>query len=452
MRLLTVGFSLPHPSIDNYNALTAPSYFDYEAVLIDPLGITRTIARLLEEGESFEAFDGRPVINAPTSASAVSAADMLRRRLDETQRLLESGGTVVVFARPNAVHTGIAGFEGCDRYSWLPAPAGMAWGPPYLKAAEGSTLRVVAEGHPITAFLRKFRSDALYRAVFDERQAPVRNSGRVIVTGGADVPTGMEFDVAGGRVLFIPAVKDDPFANRAEMGENLFEAISQVMDLGTPVETPGWARSIAVPGLEQVEAQLEEAEQAQMDASAQVRLVRDRHTALAAHRRLLTEEGKPLARAVQEALGVLGFGVLVDAAVGLTVESEGLTAFVESEGSRDEVVEWPYVRLQRRQESRMLQIGDNVRGLVVVNGRRAQAPDERAEPRFTDALRIACENYRYSLVTTETLFEMVKRALGGADEAELTGMRRRLLAAQGLLPLAHALGEVAEGQDTGPIF
>ena len=136
MRILSIGFALPNQSVDNYSALTAPSYNDYDGMIIDPATITKAARDLTEEGTDLEAFDGRPILNAPTSASAVSASDQFRRRIDETRRLLDAGGLVVVLARPDAVQGGILGFEGLDRYHWLPAPGGLSWGPPFLKAAE----------------------------------------------------------------------------------------------------------------------------------------------------------------------------------------------------------------------------------------------------------------------------------------------------------------------------
>ena len=116
MRILSIGFPLPNMAVDNYNPLTAPSYNDYDALIVDPASVTKAAKDLAEEGTEFEAFDGRPIINAPTTASAVSAHDQFRRRADETRRLLDTGGLVVVFARPDAVQGGILGFEGLDRY------------------------------------------------------------------------------------------------------------------------------------------------------------------------------------------------------------------------------------------------------------------------------------------------------------------------------------------------
>ncbi|MEX2080038.1 MAG: hypothetical protein WEC33_00335, partial [Dehalococcoidia bacterium] len=107
MRILSIGVSLPNVDVDNYNALTAPSYFDYDAVYIDPASVTGVPRQLMEGEKSFEAFDGRPVVNGATSAAALSAADQLKRRAEETQRLLESGGVVMVAGRPNATQPGV---------------------------------------------------------------------------------------------------------------------------------------------------------------------------------------------------------------------------------------------------------------------------------------------------------------------------------------------------------
>jgi len=450
LRVLAVGYPLPNQNIDNYSVLTAPSYFDYDAVIIDPASITRSVQELLDGEREFEAQDGRPVVNAPTTASAVSAADQVKRRGEETQRLLEAGGVVIVFGRPNATQAGLFGFEGCDRFSWLPAPTGMTWGPPSVRAAEGKSLRVVADAHPLATFLREQRPKLAYRAVFDERQPAVR-AGRVLATSNAGVPIAIEFDVLAGKVIFVPALSAETGTFRGQAAEQLVDAVGFLRRDATPEVAPSWTRAVPVPGLEQVEAELEEAEADVAAATARLQEARERHDRLANHRRLLTEDGPALVATVGEALELLGFARVSAAGEPLEVESEGQRALVECEGSREQVVEWPYVRLQRRLEERLLQSGEQLHGIVVANGERAKPLDERGQ-QYTDALRIACENYRYGLITGDTLFALVRRALGGADEATLTGMRRRLLSGVGLLDPAVALGEAEEESESGPIF
>ncbi|MGH2633145.1 MAG: hypothetical protein ACRDG3_07030, partial [Tepidiformaceae bacterium] len=398
MRVLAIGYPLPDMAIDNYNALTAPSYSDYDALIIDPASITRTVHTLLEDGGEFGAFDGRPVVNAPSSASAVGAADQLRRRADETRRLLEAGGTVVVMAKPNAVEAGVLGFEGCDRYHWLPAPGGISWGTPYLRAAEGKTVRIVAENHPIASVLRTFRADIGYRATFDDRQTELRSVGRVVAAGGSSVPIAMDFPLLGGRVVFIPAFADDMTTSRSPLATALVDVCRRLNNTVTPEEAPYWVRSVAVPGLEQAEAELEEAQAAATDAGARADAVRARHDELDRHRRLLWEDGAAFAQAVIEAFRLLGFGVTGGYGDPITLTSDGTTAFLEAESSREQVVEWPYIRLQRRLEERLLKSGEQFTGVIVANGFRMTDTTSREEQVAT-TLRVATENYQYSLLT-----------------------------------------------------
>lgn len=452
MRVLSIGFPLPNVAIDNYSALSAPSYSDYDVLIVDPASITRDVHDLLTDVRNFEAQDDRPVLNAPTTSTSVSATDQLRRRLDETTRLLENGGLVVVFGRPDATITGLLGFEGCDRYHWLPAPAGLAWGPPFLKAAEGKTVRIVAEQHPFAEVLREHRKEAGYRAMFDDRQAAIRAHGRTIASGGSRVPIAMEFEVLGGRVTFIPVLSEATGTNRTALAQDLVDACRRLSGSDFLAEAPYWTRSVALPGLEQVEAELEEAEAAANEATARLTAVRERQDELARHRRLLWEDGAPFAQAVTEALRMLGFSVTSTAPDPLAIESDGVSAFVEIESSREQVVEWPYVRLQRRIEEHLLKAGSAPKGMVIANGFRMTEPDQRSEE-TSEPLRIACENYRFGLMTARDVFELVRRVLGGADEATLLGLRRRIMAGKGHLTLERLLGEVGEETpDAGPIF
>lgn len=451
MRVLVIGYPLPDPEIDNYTVMSAPSYSDYDALVIDPSSITRDARLLIEEGKEFEAFDGRPVVNAPTSASAVSAADQIRRRTDETRRLLESGATVLIFARPNAIQGGVLGFEGCDRYAWLPAPGGLSWGPPYLRAAEGKTVRIVAEDHPAASLLRTYRKEVNYRATFDDRQTELRSAGRVLAAGGSNVPIAMEFPVLGGRIVFLPAFSESTGSVRSEIASAVVDLLRRLSGTATREEAPYWVRSIAVTGLEQAEAELETAEAAATEARAHAEAVRERHDAIERYRRPLWEDGQRFEQAVAESLRLLGFAVTGGHGEPFILSSEGKDALLEMESSREQVVEWPYVRLQRRLEERLLKDSQQLKGIVIVNGDRTKAPDTRGE-QFSLPLRVACENYGYALLTAETLFALVQRALGGADESALMGMRRRIMSCAGAVSSELALGEMGEEKDAGPIF
>lgn len=452
MRVLAIGYALPNVAVDNYNPLTAPSYNDYDVLYIDPASIDRTVREVLSGEKEYNAMDGRPVVNAPTSASTVSLADQLRRRMDETRRLLDDGGLVVVVGRPDGLQSGVLGFEGCDRYHWLPAPGGLSWGQPFLKPAEGKTVRIVAEDHPFSAVFREYRKDVAYRAVFDDRQQEIRKAGKTIATGGAGIPIAMEFQVLNGRVLFVPAMSETAGAGRTKSAQAIVDACRQLSGATFEEPAPYWTKGIAVPGLEQVEAELEEADSAAAAAASHAAAVRERHDSLARYRRLLWEDGQRFAHATTEALRMLGFTVASEPLEPLIVESDATKAFVELESTRAQVTEWPYIRLQRRLEEHMLKSGESLKGIVIANGLREKDPEQRTDE-LSEPLQIACENYRFSLLNSRTLFELIRRVLGGAEDSVLLGTRRRLMAGAGLMSLDQLMGEGAgEKKDSGPIF
>src|SRR5690606_16726411 len=99
-------------------------FHDYDAVVVEP---AQAVSRMIEgviKGEQYKTYDDIPVADGPTTSETVGLADLLRRRRDETERLLGRGGLVVVFAHPDVPHPRVSGFTGAHRYYWLPAPEG----------------------------------------------------------------------------------------------------------------------------------------------------------------------------------------------------------------------------------------------------------------------------------------------------------------------------------------
>jgi len=97
------------------------------------------------------------------------------------------------------------------------------------------------------------------------------------------------------------------------------------------------------------------------------------------------------------------------------------------------VLEYPYFRLQKRLEKDLLATKEAKRGLIIANGQCRQAPEERTAP-LSETLRIAAENYRYALLSTERLLEMVRCVLEKPhDPVRRAMLRQRLLAASGVV-------------------
>ena len=451
MKVITIGYSLPNTVVDNHNVLNAPSYTDYEALFVNPLSITSTISELLEGTKDFSAQDGRPVINGSTTASAVSAADQIHRRSDETRRVLDQGGIVAVMANPNATQSGLINFEGCDRYSWLPAPQGIQWGGTFLKAAEGKNIRIVDEYHPFASVIRKYRKQMYYRAVFDEEIIKSMKGASTLAVGGSSLPIAVEVPVLAGRVIFLPMIEPITGTVRGEIATEIIEALSAIQEGASGEKPPSWTSALALPGLEQLEAEVEELDLAVKAAVESQEAVSEQVEELAKHRRLLWSSGPAFQEAVREALKLLGFEAKSEPGEPLEFSFDDRLFAVEVESTADEITEWPYVRLQRRLETMLLQDKVKASGLVIVNGKRNMQPGRR-KPEFTETLRIACDNYGYGLMTGDTLFTLIQRILASENADEVAPLRQRVLGTKGLLTTESALGEGEEEQASGQIF
>lgn len=435
MRTLILGYPLPNPSFDNYTFLNAPAFFDYDAVVADPAGVTRVVKEVLGQAAVHVTYLDQPVVNGPSSPAAVGLADQLLRRREETARLLGRGGLVVCFLRPNVVHGGVAGFPGCDRYSWLPAPSGLIYGDGHLPAGEGHGLVVTAPAHPFARYIEEQRPFLRYDAYLaDDRVPGFAAFGSVFARSVGGAAVGVELAAGGGRIVLLPSPDGLPEGHpRTGIARTLVRCLEGYLGGQVEERTPAWVEAEGLPGLEPLQAEEERAAQRWAEAEAALAAARAQREELAKYRRLLWQEGKlGLEAAVRDALRLLGFWVSADLDEPATLTAEGETVFLEVDGSSETVEMEPHYRLRQRREDELRRSGRLPRGLLVVNGYRLLPPEERP-PQYIDALRIAAESMRYCLMTGQQLLELVRRALAGADEEALRCLRQAILAAEGEL-------------------
>jgi hypothetical protein len=442
VRVLLIGFPLPNPAFDNYDFLQAPSLYDYDAVVIEPAQVSKVIEDVLTRSEDHQTFAGEPVLNEPAGPFIVGLADHLQRRRDEAERLLAAGKLLIVFTRPNVPHSHVLGQPGYDRYSWLPAPPNVVYRPPHLIAADGRDVTLEDATHPFAALVDRFQNWFTYRAAFSERMPDFPTYGRVLMRSRGGVPVGVELKVGPGRILFLPALEDVPSGDmRFELANMLLDAIKRTVVGEGDEDAPTWAAEYALPGLEEGEAEVARAEAAVREAQDRLTEIKARTTDLGRFRRLLwMTSGPGLDPAVRAAFRELGFSVEYDDARPISMQRDGHSAFVEVEGSDDEVVEWPYLRLQRRLEKDMLANAQVKKGVIVINGFARRNPARRPEQAST-TLRVASENYRYALLTGAQLFDMVRSAKDDPSEENLCGLRETIMSAEGPLPGAQVAVE-----------
>jgi len=433
VKVLVIGFPLPNPQFDNYNLLTAPSWFDYDAAIVEPLAVSTVIEDVLNRREEYLTAAAEPIFNRPTNPLAVGLGDAVKRRRAETAQLLANGGVVVVFARPEVVHEGVSGFPGCDRYAFLPAPAGISYDAPFLLRAEGTEVQPVDGTHPFAAVLEKYRRWIAYRARFDENVPGFHEYGRVVARSTGGVAVGVDLQVGGGRVIFLPAFGSIAYGDqRFELAAAMQEALRRCATDRIESSPPRWITGYSLPGAEPLEAQERDAAAALAESESRLAEVRSNLQQITRYQSLLWQEGAfGLEPAVRDAFRGLGFEVERDPECPGWIADGSQKAFFEVEGSTETVLEYPYFHLQKRLQQDLIDTREPKHGLLVVNGQRLIAPESRPAP-FSDTLRIAAENYRYGLLTTERLFELVRAVLERPhDTAMHSTLRSRLLSAVG---------------------
>jgi hypothetical protein len=406
VRILTLGCALPDSQIDNYDWASAPSFFDYDAIVVDPGELSKLINGVVDgAGDAPLTYDDDAVLDGPSTAEAVGLADLLRRRREETERLLSRGGLVVVFAFPDVAHTKVSGFTGAHRYYWLPAPAGMDYGTSYLKPASGTQVKPIDYQHAFADFLESLGNNIQYRALFAEPGLNGKIIGRS--PGGAAIAT--EIEVGGGRVIFLPALppRIGP-GERSNVAGLMVTAVRNALLLGAEEGAPGWLQDISVPGITEARERAETAEDALEAAQIEADEARNAYRALDRYRRILWQEGKyGYDLPVRDALSLLGLPSYAGVDEPASFYYDGGYVYLETESSTEAVGMDPHYRLRQRLEQRIAQASDRPRGVIVVNGHRRDAPESR-EQQYTDALRVAAESMRYCIVTAADVFAAVR--------------------------------------------
>ena len=256
MRILSLGFPLPGPAIDNHTLATAPTFFDYGAVIVDPRALSQLIEEVVDGSTEHETRAGELIVNASDSPNAISLAQLLRDRQDETARLLARGGLVVCFAYPNVIHNPVAGLPDCDRYFWLPAPPGLSYREPFVRRGFGAQLGPAEIEHPFTPFVAQFGSRLTYHAYFADDVPGFAEVGRVFARSAGGAAVGIDLCLGRGRAVFLPPpARPLSGDQRYEFSSGLQDAIGRALDASAPPKggtaaEPGSAASSVLSGKE----------------------------------------------------------------------------------------------------------------------------------------------------------------------------------------------------------
>jgi hypothetical protein len=429
-RILSLGFPLPGPQVDNYNFVGAPSFFDYDAIVVDPQSLSQLIEGVIDGSVAAVTFAGVPVRNEVATPTSASLAEVLLRRRDETARLLANGGVIVCFAQPPSAHDAVVGADPLDGYYWLPSEASAARRPPALVPGDGTQAHVVDYQHPLASFVLGQLANVQYRAHFDEKFAP---DAHVFARSHGGAAVGIDIATGAGRVVMLPALRAVPAGDaRYAMSDALQAGIRRALGVMAAGREPHWMRDYSLPGLDSRESAVSAAKEASAAAQTALEEAEREHEALARYHRLLWQEGAVgLNEIVVEALRLIGLEVYATDPNAIELRTTDTSVLVEIEGSEHPVDLAPHYRLRQRIEQAIERRGTAPRGLLIANGRRLVGPSERGDG-VSDALRLAAETMRYAIAPTPGLFAAVAAQLAG-DDAAVAAYRCRLLSTDGVI-------------------
>jgi len=426
-RILSLGFPLPGIRVDNYTFCSAPSFFDYDAIVVDPNALSKLIEGVLDGSVEARTFGDRRVTNTPEHAGDVALGDLLLRRRDETRALLDRGGVVVCFAHPPAAHRSIASAGALDDYYWLADRA------PDLIAGDGTQAEICDYQHPMAPFVLGQLANLSYRAHLPGARDPfVRSYGGGAIGGDIASSPGRVSDERG-RIVMLPALKSLPSGDaRYALSESLQAGIRRMIGVIAEGHAPFWTPRYGLPGLDERAQAVDAARKTQDAAQTALDDAQRAHDEVARYQRLLWQQGQVgLEDAVLDALRLIGCDVYANDPNALELSADGTRVLIEIEASDGAVDMAPHYRLRQRIERAIERTGDAPRGLIIVNGHRLLAPDERP-PQASEALRTAAETMRYAVATTAGLFDAVAAKLSGDDET-VAAYRRQLTVGESLL-------------------
>ena len=442
MQIVSLGFALPSPQVDNHSLANAPSLFEYDACFIDPRTVSTQIEEIIAGTGQFETPGGAPLQAGATGAFYHGLGELISQRRDELQRLVDRGGLIVVLGYPNVPHPGVTSLPGADRYSILPAAPGVIYRPPQLVPGHGRAIEALEPAHPWSVYLSEMQGKLRYQAHWNIEAIPDSGSAAHVFArskGGAAV--GVDFKIGPGKLVVIPAPAGEIVGRtRRPLTDSIVESVQRCLEDRGDEISPTWLRRFDLPGLAPAVEEVEAAQQSFAEAESRLVEARAHATDASKYHGLLWRAGHySLEPLVRDALRELGFTVPTDLNLPAELRDGEEVALLEIDASASSVAESAYLALQRRIEADFLKSGNRRKGIIVVNGERLSDPNARKQP-YSDMLRNACDNFGYALITGETLFALVSYALerqaddsSGPDAELLSEIRATILETNGLL-------------------
>lgn len=205
MRTLIVGFPLPNAQFDNHSFVSAPSFGEYQRIIVDIASVSRTVDDIVHATAPHTTYGGQAVVNGEASAHAFPLVELLAMRRREAEWLLSHGGLVVLIGYPDVPHADIAAGP-WHSYDWLPEPEGFSFRRDLLAGFGRPGAVLVDAEHPFAPFVQALASRLAYRVYVNEEAPGIAENGHVFARSEGGVPIAFDIRAGEGHLVVLPSV------------------------------------------------------------------------------------------------------------------------------------------------------------------------------------------------------------------------------------------------------
>jgi hypothetical protein len=205
VRTLIIGFPLPNTEVDNHSFVSAPSFGEYQRVVVDIASVSRTVDDVVHGTAAHATYGGQAVVNGEASAYAFPLRELLTMRRRETEWLLSHGGLVVLIGSPDVPHADIAG-DPWHSYDWLPEPEGFSFQRDLLAGFGRPGAVLVDAEHPFAPFVQALATRLAYRVYVNEEAPGIAENGHVIARSEGGVPIAFDVRAGDGHIVVLPPI------------------------------------------------------------------------------------------------------------------------------------------------------------------------------------------------------------------------------------------------------
>lgn len=411
LKILSVDFYIEGQGITNSSFLDAPSFSDYDVVVIDPIRISEiwtSRVKSQDDGSlwSYSLFD---------KGFGSNLLRKLKEREKEIELLLNiTGGILICIVRQNgrALNLARSSFDKdktstINRYSWFP---NSKLYPYYFHPIDrfGETINLLDRKHPFAPFISALSSDIYYEAIIDSK---IKEIAKPIATNKVEELISCEVPFGKGKIVFLPPLKD---IEQQKVSGILIDCIRKSLHWTEPLKKPPWITTYSLAKEKTIKSEIDSLKEREKEIKNLIDEQEKKMFRLEMIKSLLYEQGKHgLEPAVREAFRILGFNVIepdkYEEEYDLFIKEGDQIIIGEIEGSIKQVGVTKYRQLLDYTDVRLTE-GEKVKGMLIGNGLLEAQPEKRGEQFTGEAIR-GCESKRFCRMTTFELFKAVRSVI-----------------------------------------